>query len=69
MKGITVAKPGAAPEVSTDLKVPELSDDQILVKSIYTAVNPVYVHPQVISPYYSLDAFRSALNAGNAVFT
>lgn len=41
MKGITVEKPGAPGTLSSDLEVPEPSDTQILVKSIYTAVNPV----------------------------
>jgi NADPH-dependent curcumin reductase CurA len=43
IKGITVEKPGAPAQLSTDLDVPEPSDTQILVKSIYTAVNPVYI--------------------------
>jgi NADPH-dependent curcumin reductase CurA len=42
IKGITVEKPGAPGKLATDLAVPEPSDTQILVKSIYTAVNPVY---------------------------
>ncbi|KAF2001804.1 GroES-like protein [Amniculicola lignicola CBS 123094] len=41
MKGITVAQPGAAAQLSSELEVPEPSDTQILVKGMYTAVNPV----------------------------
>ena len=41
MKGITIEKPGAPPQLTSDLEVPEPSDTQILVKSIYTAANPV----------------------------
>lgn len=42
IKGITVEKPGAPGTLATDLAVPEPSDTQILVKSVYTAVNPAY---------------------------
>ncbi|KAH7135538.1 chaperonin 10-like protein [Dendryphion nanum] len=41
MKGITVEKLGAPGVLSSDIEIPEPSDTQILVKSIYTAVNPV----------------------------
>ena len=41
MKGILVASLGADWKVVEDLPVPEPADDQILVKSIYAAVNPV----------------------------
>lgn len=40
MKGIIVEKAGAKPELRSDLEFPAPSDTQILVKSIYTAVNP-----------------------------
>ena len=43
MKGITVEKVGAELKVA-DLPVPEPGEDQILVKSIFTAINPVYVN-------------------------
>jgi len=42
MKAITVEKQGAELEIS-DLPVPVPSDDQILVKSIYAPITPVYV--------------------------
>ncbi|KAF2267843.1 GroES-like protein [Lojkania enalia] len=41
MKGVTIEKPGASLEFRSDLEVPEPNDDQILVKSIYAAMNPV----------------------------
>lgn len=41
MKGITFAKAGANPEISSDLEKPTPSSNQILVKSLYTAINPV----------------------------
>jgi NADPH:quinone reductase-like Zn-dependent oxidoreductase len=41
MKGILVASPGAEWKVVEDLPLSEPADDQILVKSVYTAVNPV----------------------------
>ncbi|KAF2183206.1 GroES-like protein [Zopfia rhizophila CBS 207.26] len=41
MKGFTVEQPGAPGELRSDLEMPEPSDSQVLVKSIYTAVNPV----------------------------
>ena len=41
MKGITVANVGAEWKITEDLPVPEPADDQILVKSVYAAVNPV----------------------------
>ena len=43
MKGVVVEAVGSPYKVVTDLKVPDLSSDQILVKSISTAINPVYV--------------------------
>jgi len=41
MKGIVAEKQGAPWIITDTLKVPEPSADQILVKSIFTAVNPV----------------------------
>lgn len=41
MKGVIVEKVGAPVEVTTDLEVPEPADNQVLVKSLYTAINPV----------------------------
>jgi NADPH:quinone reductase-like Zn-dependent oxidoreductase len=43
MKAVVVPSQGAPMEVRDNLKVPEPGDHQILVKSVYTAVNPVYV--------------------------
>lgn len=42
MKGVIVEKVGAEPQVVDSLEKPEPSSDQILVKSIYMAINPVY---------------------------
>jgi NADPH:quinone reductase-like Zn-dependent oxidoreductase len=41
MKGAIVKKVGASLQVVSDLEVPEPAEDQILVKSIYAALNPV----------------------------
>lgn len=40
-KGVVAEKQGAPWTVSNDIPVPEPADDQILVKSIYVAINPV----------------------------
>jgi NADPH:quinone reductase-like Zn-dependent oxidoreductase len=42
MKGVIVKEIGATATVVNDLAVPEPEDSQVLVKSIYTAINPVY---------------------------
>jgi hypothetical protein len=42
MKGVIFESAGGPLKV-VDLPVPEPSPDQILVKSLYTAINPVYV--------------------------
>jgi NADPH:quinone reductase-like Zn-dependent oxidoreductase len=42
MKGVIFEAAGGPLKV-VDLPVPEPSPDQILVKSLYTAINPVYV--------------------------
>jgi hypothetical protein len=42
MKGVAVEKIGAPTVVVDDLETPEPAADQILVKSIYTAINPMY---------------------------
>lgn len=42
MKGVVIEKAGAEPEVTDSLEKPKPSSDQILVKSIYMAINPVY---------------------------
>lgn len=41
MKAIIVEKPAAKPELRDDIPIPEPGEGQILVKSVYTAVNPV----------------------------
>jgi NADPH:quinone reductase-like Zn-dependent oxidoreductase len=41
MKAIVVPSQGSPMEVRDNLKVPEPGDDQILVKSVYAAINPV----------------------------
>jgi NADPH:quinone reductase-like Zn-dependent oxidoreductase len=43
MKGVIFEKAGAEPQVTDSLEKPKPDGDQILVKSIYTAINPVYV--------------------------
>ena len=42
MKGVIVEAPGAPWKVVDNLEVPKPAPDQILVKSIATAINPVY---------------------------
>ena len=41
MKAFVVKEPAATGTVVDDVPVPEPSDEQVLVKSIYTAINPV----------------------------
>lgn len=41
MKGVAFAAVGAEPKVVDDLPVPVPGPDQVLVKSIWTAINPV----------------------------
>lgn len=42
MKGLTVAKPGAPYELVSDIETPAPGSKQVLVKSLYTGINPVY---------------------------
>lgn len=42
MRAVVVDKPGAQAYIAHDLPVPEPGEGQVLVKSIYTAINPVY---------------------------
>jgi NADPH-dependent curcumin reductase CurA len=42
MEAITISHPSAQPQVSSNVALPEPGDGQILVKTIYTAINPVY---------------------------
>lgn len=44
MKGIVVEKPGAPFRVVENVEKPKPAADQILVKSVITAINPVFVH-------------------------
>ncbi|KAF2032435.1 GroES-like protein [Setomelanomma holmii] len=41
MKAITITHQGAAPQVSTDIAIPRPGEGQILVKTLYAAINPV----------------------------
>ena len=41
MKAVAFAAAGAAPQVVDDIEKPTPSDDQVLVKSLWTAINPV----------------------------
>lgn len=41
MKGVVFSSVGAEPKVGDDLPLPEPSDGQVLVKSLWTAINPV----------------------------
>ncbi len=45
MKGVTVAQPGAPYVVTSDLEKPTPGPKQILVKSLYAGLNPVYGFP------------------------
>lgn len=42
MKGLTLAKPGAPYELVSDLEKPAPGPKQVLVKSLYAGINPVY---------------------------
>jgi NADPH:quinone reductase-like Zn-dependent oxidoreductase len=41
MKAVIVASTGAAAEVQSDIEAPVPNDTQLLVKCVYTAINPV----------------------------
>jgi NADPH:quinone reductase-like Zn-dependent oxidoreductase len=43
MKGVIFEKQGAEPKVVDDLEKPSPGPEQLLVKSIWTAINPVWV--------------------------
>jgi NADPH:quinone reductase-like Zn-dependent oxidoreductase len=43
MRGVTVASPGAEYKVVDDISKPSPGNGQVLVKSIFSGVNPVYV--------------------------
>jgi hypothetical protein len=42
MKGLTLAKPGAPYELVSDFEKPTPGPKQVLVKSLYAGINPVY---------------------------
>lgn len=42
MKGVVFEKAGAEPQVVDSLEKPQPSADQVLVKSLFMAINPVY---------------------------
>jgi NADPH:quinone reductase-like Zn-dependent oxidoreductase len=42
MKGVVFESAGGEPKVVDNLEKPTPSSDQILVKSVYMAINPVY---------------------------
>lgn len=42
MKGVIIETPGAPYKAVADIEKPKPNADQILVKSIATAINPVY---------------------------
>lgn len=48
MKGVIVEKPGAPFTVVDNLEKPQPGPDQILVKSIATAINPVYASQDIL---------------------
>lgn len=56
MKGVIFETAGAVPKVVDNLPVPEPSTDQMLVKSLYTAMNPVYVTISLSILYVALSA-------------
>ena len=41
MKAVIITEVGAAPKVVDDLEKPTPADGQVLVKSLWTAINPV----------------------------
>ncbi|KAH7371710.1 chaperonin 10-like protein [Pyrenochaeta sp. MPI-SDFR-AT-0127] len=60
MKAIVISQAGATPEIRDDVEVPEPGEGQILVKTLYTAVNPVYDIQPFLSPS---DTMMSAYGA------
>lgn len=47
MKAVRVEQPGARPYVANDAPIPEPEEGQILVKSVFTAINPVYAFDSI----------------------
>lgn len=60
MKGTIVRTPGAAFEVVNDIEKRKPGVDQILVKSIATAINPVYAYLISLEPLQPLLGCRDA---------
>ena len=56
MKGVAFAAVGAEPKVVDDLEVPTPGPGQVLVKSLWTAINPVYVYLSSKSYENSIEA-------------
>lgn len=50
MKGLIVTKPGAPYELVSDIPKPTPGLKQVLVKSLYTGINPVYSLPSPMAP-------------------
>ena len=42
MRAIRVDQPGAQPYVANDVSIPEPEEGQILLRAVFTAINPVY---------------------------
>jgi len=65
MKGLTISSPGAPPSISCSIPIPEPGEGQILVKTSYAAINPMYPRlPTIISPllltFHSDDSMASS---------
>ena len=45
MKGVVVEKVGGELKIVDDLQKPTPGEEQLLVKPIYVAMNPVYMRP------------------------
>jgi hypothetical protein len=54
MKGVIVEKVGAPAVVVDNIEKPKPADDQVLVKSIYAALNPVYNIPPNFNRFTNL---------------
>jgi NADPH:quinone reductase-like Zn-dependent oxidoreductase len=59
MKAVVVPSQGSPMEIWDNLELPQPGDDQILVKSVYAAVNPVYVETNLtpFCPYAFSETF------------
>lgn len=61
MRAVVVKELGAQAHVAHDLPIPEPGEGQVLVKSIYTAINPVYAS----FPSSSLSVFTPSFQHQN----